>query len=34
MHESPEWFKDSFLDISEDIEETKKNNKHFMVLWI
>lgn len=31
MHESPEWFKDSFLDIAEDIEEAKENNKHFMV---
>ena len=30
-HETPSWFKDSFLDISEDIEEAKENNKHFMV---
>lgn len=31
MHEIPSWFKDSFLEISEDIEEAKENNKHFMV---
>ena len=31
MHEIPSWFKESFLDISEDIAESKANNKHFMV---
>ena len=31
MHEIPSWFKESFLDINEDIEEAKANNKHFMV---
>ena len=31
MHEIPSWFKDSFLEINEDIEEAKENNKHFMV---
>ena len=31
MHEVPEWFKESFLDISEDVAEAKANNKHFMV---
>ena len=30
-HEIPSWFKESFLDISEDIEEAKENSKHFMV---
>lgn len=27
----PSWFKDSFLEIADDIEEAKANNKHFMV---
>lgn len=31
MHELPNWFKNSFLDISEDIEEAQEKNKHFMV---
>lgn len=31
MHEVPSWFKESFLDISEDIEEAKENNKHIML---
>ena len=31
MHEVPEWFKESFLDISEDISEADANNKHFMI---
>lgn len=30
-HEIPSWFKDSFLDISEDIEEASEKNKHFMI---
>jgi len=31
MHEPPEWFKDSFLDISEDIDEAKEEGKHIML---
>lgn len=31
MHEIPSWFKDSFLEIDEDVEEAKANNKHFMI---
>jgi thioredoxin-related protein len=31
MHEAPEWFKESFLDISEDIEEAKEEGKHIML---
>ena len=31
MHEVPEWFKESFLDISEDVSEADANNKHFMI---
>ena len=27
----PEWFKDSFLDIAEDVEEAKDENKHLML---
>lgn len=30
-HEVPSWFKDSFLDIAEDIEEASEKNKHFMI---
>lgn len=30
-HEVPSWFKDSFLDISEDIEEASEKNKHFII---
>ncbi len=31
MHEVPECFKESFLDIKEDILEAEANNKHFMI---
>ena len=31
MHEAPEWFKESFLDIGEDIEEAKEEGKHIMM---
>jgi thioredoxin-related protein len=31
MHEAPDWFKESFLDISDDIEEAQENNKHIML---
>ncbi len=27
----PEWFKDSFLDIADDVEEAKESNKHLML---
>lgn len=30
-HEIPNWFKQSFLDIPEDIQEASKNNKHLMI---
>ena len=30
-HTIPSWFKDSFLDINEDIEEASSKNKHFMI---
>ena len=31
MHETPNWFKESFLDIAEDVEEAQENNKHIML---
>ncbi len=30
-HEVPSWFKQSFLDINEDVIEATKNNKHLML---
>lgn len=30
-HEVPSWFKSSFLDIAEDIEEASENDKHFLI---
>lgn len=30
-HEIPSWFKQSFLDIKEDVEEAKDSNKHVML---
>lgn len=30
-HQAPTWFKDSFLDIKEDIEEASEKSKHFMI---
>ena len=30
-HDAPEWFKESFLDISEDIEEANEQGKHLML---
>jgi len=30
-HSMPSYFKDSFLDISEDVAEAAKNNKHLMI---
>lgn len=32
-HEQPEWFKNSFLDINEDIAEAKKNNKRLVLFF-
>lgn len=31
MHEAPSWFKESFLDIGEDIAEAKEEGKHIML---
>jgi thioredoxin-related protein len=30
-HEMPEWFKQSFLELNEDVEEAKENDKHVML---
>lgn len=30
-HDAPSWFKQSFLDISEDVDEATKANKHLML---
>jgi thioredoxin-related protein len=30
-HEMPEWFKQSFLEIEEDIQEAEEENKHLMI---
>lgn len=30
-HSIPEWFKQSFMDIHEDVEEATENNKHLMI---
>ncbi|MEA3498072.1 MAG: thioredoxin fold domain-containing protein [Campylobacterota bacterium] len=30
-HSMPAWFKESFLDIADDIEEAKENDKHLML---
>ncbi len=30
-HEMPEWFKESFLDIAEDVEEAKEEDKHVIL---
>ena len=31
QHEMPNWFKESFLDLAEDVEEAKEANKHVML---
>lgn len=31
FHEMPSWFKESFLDINEDVEEAKETNKHVIL---
>lgn len=33
ISELPKWFKESFLDIPEDIEEAVDENRHLM-LWV
>lgn len=30
-HETPDWFKQSFLDINEDVEEATQNEKHLIL---
>lgn len=30
-HQAPSWFKDSFLDIAEDVEDATNNGKHLML---
>lgn len=30
-HEMPEWFKESFLDMAEDVEEAKEDDKHVIL---
>jgi len=30
-HSMPEWFKDSFMDLQEDVEEAKEKDKHVML---
>ena len=30
-HSMPEWFKESFMDMSEDVEEAKEEDKHVML---
>lgn len=30
-HEMPEWFKESFLDVAEDVEEAKESDKHVIL---
>ena len=32
-HEQPEWFKNSFLDINDDIADAKKNNKRLVLFF-
>lgn len=31
MHDIPSWFKQSFYDIAEDVEEAKEEGKHYML---
>ena len=33
MHSAPGWFKESFLDIAEDVEEAAGNNKHVLLFF-
>ena len=33
MHSAPAWFKESFLDIAEDVEEAAGNNKHVLLFF-
>ena len=32
-HEKPIWFKESFLDLREDVEEAKENNKRVLLYF-
>ena len=32
-HEKPEWFKESFLDLRDDVEEAKQNNKRVLIYF-
>ena len=32
-HEAPDWFKESFLEIAEDVEEAGEANKHVMLFF-
>ena len=32
-HAVPDWFKDSFLDIQEDVEEATENNRHVILFF-
>ncbi|MGB1008855.1 MAG: thioredoxin family protein [Thiolinea sp.] len=32
-HAAPDWFKESFLDISEDVEEASAENRHVMLFF-
>ncbi len=32
-HHAPEWFKDSFLEISDDVDEAAQHNKHVMLFF-
>jgi len=33
VHVAPAWFKESFLDIADDVEEATENNKHVMLFF-
>ncbi|MEZ5538014.1 MAG: thioredoxin fold domain-containing protein [Thiolinea sp.] len=33
MHEAPSWFKDSFLDIQEDVDEAADEGRHVMLFF-
>lgn len=33
FHEKPAWFKESFLDLREDVEEAKENNKRVLLYF-
>ena len=31
LHKTPDWFKESFLDITDDVDEANEQNKHLML---